>query len=47
MTPWEAVEAVNDIAYCMTETLVEEGWHFTRNIPLSYDFSRVSHHLIH
>ena len=47
MTPWEAVEAVNDIAYCMTETLVEEGGHFTRNIPLSYDFSRVSHHLIH
>jgi len=44
MTAWEAVEVVKDIAYCMTQTLVEEGGNFLRNVPLSYDFSRVSHH---
>ena len=44
MTAWEAIEAVNDIAYCMTQTLVEEDGHFTRNVPHLYDFSRVSHH---
>jgi len=44
MTAWEAVEVVNDIAYCMTQTLVEEGGHFTPNVPFSYDLSRVSHH---
>ena len=44
MTAWEAVEVVNDIAYCMTQTLVEEGGRFTRNVPYLYDFSRVSHH---
>lgn len=44
MTAWEAVEVVNDIAYCMTKTLVEEDGNFARNVPSSYDFSRVSHH---
>ena len=44
MTAWEAVEVVNDVAYCMTQTLIEEGGHFTKNVPFSYDFSRVSHH---
>ena len=43
MTAWEAVEVVNDVAYCMTKTLAEENGYFSRNVPLSYNFSRVSH----
>ena len=43
MTAWEAVEVVNDVAYCMTQTLVEEDGVVTRNVPFLYDFTRVSH----
>lgn len=43
MTAREAVEVLNDIAYCMTQSEVEEDGQFKRNVPLSYDFSRVSH----
>ena len=41
-TNWEVVEAVNDIAYCMTETLVEKGGDYERNVPSSYNFYTVS-----
>ncbi|XP_078381354.1 E3 ubiquitin-protein ligase rnf213-alpha-like isoform X3 [Oculina patagonica] len=41
MTAWEAVEVVSDIAYCMTQTQVEEDGRFTENVPYLYNFSRV------
>lgn len=44
MTAWEAVQVVSDVAYCMTQTLVEENGHLTGNVPSSYNFKRVSHH---
>ena len=45
MTAWEAVEVVNDIACCMTQTLVEESGFYSRNVPSSYNFGTVSCHL--
>lgn len=41
MTAWEAITAVEDLAYCMTETRVEEHSILKRNVPLLYDFNRV------
>lgn len=46
MTAWEAVKIVNDIAYCMTQTQVEEGRAYLKNVPASYNFSTVRNHLI-
>lgn len=43
MTAWEAVQVVNDVAFCMTQTQAEERGCLSRNVPFSYDFSRVSH----
>ncbi|KAJ7355102.1 hypothetical protein OS493_027891 [Desmophyllum pertusum] len=37
-TNWEAVEAVNDIAYCMKQTMVEKGGEYKNNVPSSYNF---------
>lgn len=41
MTAWEAVEVVNDVAYCMTQTLVEEDERLTGHVPYRYDFKKV------
>ena len=45
MSAWEAIETVKDLAFCMTQTLAEEGGHHTKNVPLSYDFTKVCRHL--
>ena len=43
MTAWDAVKVVDDLAFCMTQTLAkEEDGRATSNVPLSYDFKRVS-----
>ncbi|KAL9988278.1 hypothetical protein ACROYT_G002709 [Oculina patagonica] len=41
MTAWEAVKFVNDIAYCMTQTQMEEHGVHKKNVPLSYNFSTI------
>lgn len=41
MTAWEAITAVEDLAYCMTETRVEEHSILKRNVPPLYVFNRV------
>ena len=44
MTAWEAVTAVEDLAYCMTQTEVsEENGQNRRNVPTSYSFNEVGH----
>ncbi|CAH3029473.1 unnamed protein product, partial [Porites evermanni] len=40
MTAWEAITAVEDLAYCMKETRVEEHSILKRNVPPLYDFNR-------
>lgn len=45
ISAWDAVMAISDLAYCMTQTLVEEGGTKARNVPSSYDFTRVSYRL--
>ena len=42
MTAREAIMVINDLAYCMTQTQAEQHGYLSRNIPNSYDFSRVS-----
>ncbi|XP_068694638.1 E3 ubiquitin-protein ligase rnf213-alpha-like [Montipora foliosa] len=41
MTAWDAVKVIDDLSFCMTQTLAEEGGRETRNVPLSYDFKRI------
>ena len=38
---WEAIESVNDLAFCMTQAHVEENNRVDKNVPSSYDFSKV------
>ena len=45
MSAWEAIETVKDLAFCMIQTLVEENGRHTKNVPLSYDFTKVCRHL--
>lgn len=45
MSAWEAIETVKDLAFCMTQTLVEEDGRYTKSVPLSYDFTKVCRHL--
>ena len=42
MHAWDAVEAIRDLAYCMTKTSMEEGGNVYSNVPVHYDFSSVS-----
>ena len=42
MTAWDAVKVIDDLSFCMTQTLAEECGRETRNVPLSYNFKRVS-----
>ena len=42
MSAWDAVLAVRDLAYCMTQTLMEEGGRVSQNVPALYDFNKVS-----
>ena len=44
MSAWEAIETVKDLAFCMTQTLVEEDGRHTKSVPLSYDFTKVCGH---
>jgi len=46
MSAREAIEVVKDLAYCMTQTMVEENGRLTRNVPSSYDFNRVKQPVI-
>ena len=46
MSAWEAIEAVKDLSFCMTQTLVEESGSTTPHVPSSYDFKKVSYHPI-
>ena len=41
LSPWEAIETVNDLAFCMTQAHVEEKNRVYKNVPPSYDFSKV------
>ena len=41
LSPWEAIETVNDLAFCMTQAHVEEKNRAYKNVPPSYDFSKV------
>ena len=44
MTAWEAIEVVNDLAYCMTQTKTEEDRRLKENVPSGYNFKRVCNH---
>lgn len=44
MTAWEAVGVVNDLAYCMTQTKIEEHGILRGNVPSRYNFKRVCNH---
>ena len=41
LSAWEAIETVNDLAFCMTQAHVEENDRVYKNVPSSYDFSKV------
>ena len=45
MTAREAIDVIKDLAYCMTQTQVEEDGRLSKNVPASYKFSTVSHSL--
>ena len=42
LSAWEAIESVNDLAFCMTQAHVEGNNRVCRNVPSSYDFSKVT-----
>ena len=42
MTAWEAIQAVKNLSFCMTQTLVEEGGRLAKHVPSSYSFNNVS-----
>ena len=44
MTAWEAIGVVNDLAYCMTQTKIEEEGTLKRNVLSGYNFKRVCNH---
>ena len=46
LSAWEAIETVNDLAFCMTQAHVEENSRLSKNVPYSFDFSKVSQCLI-
>ena len=41
LSAWEAIESVNDLAFCMTQAHVEGNNRVYKNVPSSYDFSKV------
>ena len=41
LSAWEAIETVNDLAVCMTQAQVENKNRVYKNVPPSYDFSKV------
>lgn len=41
MSAWEAIGIIKDLAYCMTQTSVEENGRLTENVPSLYNFKRV------
>lgn len=43
MPAQEAIEVIQNLAVCMTQTQVEEYGRFVRNVPASFDFTRVSY----
>ena len=42
LAAWQAIESVNDLAFCMTQAHVEEKGRLSKNVPYSFDFSKVS-----
>ena len=42
MAAWEFVRRVGDLAYCMTNSKVEQYGRVTSNVPLRYSFKQVS-----
>ena len=47
MSAWDAVLAIRDLAYCMTQTLMEEGGRVYENVPAYYSFTKVSERLFY
>lgn len=41
ITAWEAIQTINDIAYCYTQTEAMEKRRTTKNVPHRYDFQQV------
>ena len=41
LSAWEAIESVNDLAFCMTQAQVVKNNRVYKNVPSSYDFSKV------
>ncbi|KAK2555497.1 E3 ubiquitin-protein ligase rnf213-alpha [Acropora cervicornis] len=41
MSAWDAVLAIRDLAYCMTQTLMEEGGRVYDNVPAYYSFTKI------
>ena len=39
---WKAVEVIQNLASCMTNSHVEENGRYLRNVPAAYDFREVS-----
>ena len=46
LSAWEAIQSVNDLAFCMTQAHVEGNNRVCRNVPSSYDFSKVTQYKI-
>ena len=42
LSAWEAIETINDLAFCMTQAHVEENSRLSKNVPYSFDFTKVS-----
>ena len=41
LSAWEAIGTLNDLAFCMTQAHVAEKNRVCKNVPPSYDFSKV------
>lgn len=41
ITAWEAIQTINDIAYCYTQTEAMEKRRTTKNVPHRYDFQQI------
>ena len=46
ITAWEAVQTVNDIAYCFTQTEAMDSGRTTKYVPHRYDFQQVLFNLL-
>ena len=46
LSAWEAIQSVNDLAFCMTQAQVVKNNRVYKNVPSSYDFSKVTQYKI-